>query len=211
MFISCRTSPSAITLVASASTAMMRMSCASTIIWKAREYRKSPTSTLAGLPNVSFAVALPRRSAEPSTTSSCSNVAVWMNSTTAARLNRCWPVYPQCAARQQQKGGAQAIAACAVVVARHLADQWHARIQSQRDGRVDRQHVCCNDGESGRRMGEEVCQGHCEGGLAAHYRKWPARANCRLRRLGRSGSPMLYSQAVRNLVRTVVSKTPSRL
>jgi hypothetical protein len=36
---------------------MMRMLLASTIIWKAREYRKSPTSTLAGLPKVSLAVA----------------------------------------------------------------------------------------------------------------------------------------------------------
>jgi hypothetical protein len=48
MFINCSTSPSAMTLVASASTCMMRMLPASTIIWKAREYRKSPTSTLAG-------------------------------------------------------------------------------------------------------------------------------------------------------------------
>ena len=49
-------------LVASASTCMTRMSSSSTIIWKAREYRKSPTSTLAALPNRALAVARPRRS-----------------------------------------------------------------------------------------------------------------------------------------------------
>ena len=37
MFISCRTSPSAITLVASASTSSTRMRSTDTIIWKARE------------------------------------------------------------------------------------------------------------------------------------------------------------------------------
>ncbi len=67
---------------------MTRMSSASTIIWKARECRKSPTSTLAGLPKFSFAVGRPRRIVDSSTTSSCSSVAVWMNSITAARLNR---------------------------------------------------------------------------------------------------------------------------
>ena len=47
-----------------------------TIIWKAREYRKSPTSTLAALPNRALAVLRPRRRSDSSTTSSCSNVAV---------------------------------------------------------------------------------------------------------------------------------------
>ena len=95
MFISCMTSPSAITLVASASTFMMRMSCTSTIIWKAREYKKSPISTLAGLPNLALAVGRPRRKVDSSTTSSCSKVAVWINSTTAAMLNRDWPWKPK--------------------------------------------------------------------------------------------------------------------
>ncbi len=71
-------------LVASASTRITRMSSSSTIIWKAREYRKSPTSTEAALPNAALAVLRPRRSSDSSTTSSCSSVAVWMNSTTAA-------------------------------------------------------------------------------------------------------------------------------
>jgi hypothetical protein len=47
-----------------------------TIISKAREYTKSPTSTLASLPHTSLAVSRPRRRVEPSTTSSCSSVAV---------------------------------------------------------------------------------------------------------------------------------------
>src|SRR6266571_4626771 len=75
-FSSCSTSPSAIALVASASTAMTRMLRTATIIWKAREYRKSPTSTLAAFPNSALAVLRPRRSSDSSTTSSCSSVAV---------------------------------------------------------------------------------------------------------------------------------------
>ncbi|MNN83293.1 hypothetical protein D3C81_2003190 [compost metagenome] len=63
---------------------MMRISPTETIIWKAREYRKSPTSTEAALPNSALAVLRPRRSEDSSTTSSCSRVAVWINSTTAA-------------------------------------------------------------------------------------------------------------------------------
>ena len=89
MFISCSTSPSAITLVASDSTCITRMLSTSTIIWNAREYRKSPTSTLAALPKRSLAVSRPRRSVDSSTTSSCNRVAVWMNSTTAASVWRC--------------------------------------------------------------------------------------------------------------------------
>ncbi len=53
-----------------------RMLFTSTIISKAREYRKSPTSTLASLPQIAFAVDRPRRISEASTTSSCNKVAV---------------------------------------------------------------------------------------------------------------------------------------
>jgi len=53
-----------------------------TIIWKAREYRKSPTSTLGGVAEAwRWRSERPRREADSSTTSSCSSVAVWMNST----------------------------------------------------------------------------------------------------------------------------------
>ena len=65
---------------------MMCADCTSTIIWKAREYRKSPTRTLASLPQRWLTVALPRLSMEASTTSSCKRVAVWMNSMMAASL-----------------------------------------------------------------------------------------------------------------------------
>ena len=51
-------------------------------------WHQSPTSTLAALPKTALAVLRPRRSEDSSTTSSCSSVAVWMNSTTAAI--RCW-------------------------------------------------------------------------------------------------------------------------
>ena len=63
---------------------MTRMSPTATIISNAREYNESPTSTAASFPNSAFAVLRPRRSCESSTTSSCSRVAVWMNSTIAA-------------------------------------------------------------------------------------------------------------------------------
>ena len=56
--------PSAMTLVASARTSSTRMRPTDTIIWKAREYRKSPTSTLAALPKIALAVARPRRSSD---------------------------------------------------------------------------------------------------------------------------------------------------
>ncbi len=69
---------------------MTRMLFKPTIIWKAREYRKSPTSTEAALPNRALAVWRPRRIDDSSTTSSCSRVAVWINSTTAA--NSWWAV-----------------------------------------------------------------------------------------------------------------------
>ena len=91
MFINCRTSPSAMMLVASDKISITLMLPVSTIIWKERVWRKSPTRTLAGLPNVSLAVALPLRSVDASTTSSCSRVAVWMSSTTAAKVWRCEP------------------------------------------------------------------------------------------------------------------------
>jgi hypothetical protein len=58
----------------------------STISSKLRLNRKSPTSTLAGLPQIMLAVRLPRRRPEPSTTSSWRRVAVWINSTAAASL-----------------------------------------------------------------------------------------------------------------------------
>jgi hypothetical protein len=59
---------------------------------------------------MALAVARPRRSADSSTTSSCSSVAVWMNSTVAARLKRWAPRSPG-AAEQQQQAGAHALAA----------------------------------------------------------------------------------------------------
>ena len=58
----------------------------STISSKARANRKSPTRTLDGAPQIRWAATLPRRRSEVSTTSSCSRVAVWMNSTAAASL-----------------------------------------------------------------------------------------------------------------------------
>ncbi len=58
----------------------------STISSKERVNRKSPTSTEALSPHTEFAVGRPRRNALTSTTSSCSRVAEWMNSTQVASL-----------------------------------------------------------------------------------------------------------------------------
>ena len=56
MFMSCNTSPSAMALVVSDSNCITGMLSRRTIIWKAREYRKSPVSTLAALPQTALAV-----------------------------------------------------------------------------------------------------------------------------------------------------------
>ncbi len=58
----------------------------STIIMKAWPSRKSPTRTLAWLPQIIRAAARPRRISLSSTTSSWSSVAVCMNSTAAAKF-----------------------------------------------------------------------------------------------------------------------------
>ena len=60
--ISCATSPSAITADALARIARTRSEPSATISWKARENRKSPTSTGALLPHTALAVLMPRRS-----------------------------------------------------------------------------------------------------------------------------------------------------
>ena len=86
---SCITSPSAITAAALERMSSARIEPTSTIILKAWPSRKSPTSTLASLPQTIRAAGLPRRISLSSTTSSCSKVAVCMNSTAAASL--IWP------------------------------------------------------------------------------------------------------------------------
>jgi hypothetical protein len=68
---SCITSPSEITAAAWLRMARTFSSPVSTINSKARLSRKSPTSTLAWLPQTMLAETLPRRSELSSTTSSC--------------------------------------------------------------------------------------------------------------------------------------------
>jgi len=65
---------------------MMSRLSSSDMSLKDLEYRKSPTSTLAALPQMLFAEVLPRRVSALSITSSCRSVAVWMNSMTADRV-----------------------------------------------------------------------------------------------------------------------------
>ncbi len=93
------------TLVASERICSTRGCPSPTISWNAREYRKSPTSTAAALPNVALAVAWPRRSDDSSTTSSCSSVAVWIISTTAASVNLAGPSTPQARADRMVSAG----------------------------------------------------------------------------------------------------------
>src|SRR3546814_6951302 len=80
------TSPSAITAEAWLRILSTFSDPSSTISSNERAKRKSPTSTEALLPQMIFAVLRPRRRSDPSTTSSWSRVAVWMNSTAAASL-----------------------------------------------------------------------------------------------------------------------------
>ena len=91
---SCITSPSAMTASESVGEDAQHSSAepASTINWKARLNRKSPTRMDGLLPHTTLAAARPRRSALSSTTSSCSSVAVWMNSTAAERYRCARPV-----------------------------------------------------------------------------------------------------------------------
>jgi hypothetical protein len=84
--VSWSTSPCAIVALAELRILSTLRLPSSTISSNARLNRKSPTSTVAGLPKTMLAVSLPRRVSLPSTTSSCSSVAVWMNSTAAASL-----------------------------------------------------------------------------------------------------------------------------
>jgi hypothetical protein len=83
---SCITSPSAITAAAEDRISSARSEPTSTIILNAWPSRKSPTRTLASLPHSMRAASLPRRISLSSTTSSCSKVAVCMNSTAPASL-----------------------------------------------------------------------------------------------------------------------------
>src|SRR5260363_79212 len=71
----------------------------------AREYRKSPVNTLAALPKSALAVFLPRLRLDASTTSSCSSVAVWINSMTAARRWRSWRCAPSAALTSSNNAG----------------------------------------------------------------------------------------------------------
>ncbi len=82
-------SPSAMIAAADDRISSARSDPTSTIILKAWPSRKSPTSTLASLPQSMRAASRPRRSSLSSTTSSCKSVAVCMNSTAAASL--IWP------------------------------------------------------------------------------------------------------------------------
>src|SRR6187399_2804464 len=127
--MSCSTSPSAITLVASAMISMTRCDPTVAIIWKAREYTKSPTSTLAWLPKMLLAVARPRRFCEPSTTSSCSSVAVCTNSMNTAASTCLSFSMPQ------------ALAATADDVLGHLVDQRYRALEARADHGVHRRQV----------------------------------------------------------------------
>ena len=131
--MSCSTSPSAITLVASAMISMTRCEPTVAIIWKAREYTKSPTSTLAWLPKMLLAVARPRRFCEPSTTSSCSSVAVCMNSMNTA-ASMCLSVGDTAGTTgQHAEQGAQALAAAADDVLGHLVHQRNGALEPGAD------------------------------------------------------------------------------
>ena len=96
-----------------------------------------PTRTLVALPNSSLAVLRPRRSEEPSTTSSCSRVAVWMNSMmAAASMCRIAAVAAGACGQKHQKG-AQALAAGIDDVVGDPIDQGDVAVQTMLDDPVD--------------------------------------------------------------------------
>ena len=153
---SCRTSPSAIVLVVSARIRITSSWSSSTISWKLREYRKSPTSTRAALPQTALAVLRPRRRSDSSTTSSWSRVAVWMNSITAASWCASGAAMAQCAGGEQQQHRPQALAARADDVFGDLVDQHHVRGQALADQRIHGGHVGRGQGLDRRQVGVAV-------------------------------------------------------
>ena len=117
------TSPSAITAEARDRISSTRSEPSSTISSNARLNRKSPTSTAGLLPHTAFAVSRPRRRSLASTTSSCSRVAVWMNSTAAASADvavAAIAAHPRAAQGQHRP---QPLAAAGDDVAGKLRDQ----------------------------------------------------------------------------------------
>ena len=81
----CITSPSVMRADAEDSIRKISISPVLTISSNARANRKSPTRTEASFPHIALAVSRPRRFSDWSITSSCSSVALWINSTAAAR------------------------------------------------------------------------------------------------------------------------------
>src|SRR5215207_8179143 len=99
----------------------MRSEPSSTISSNERANRKSPTNTAGLLPQTALAVSRPRRRSLESTTSSCSSVAVWMNSTAAA--SAICRSQPLAAGRDDMPG--------------QLRDQRHRAVHALDDQRVD--------------------------------------------------------------------------
>ena len=81
----CITSPSVMRADAEDNIRKISISPVLTISSKARANRKSPTRTEASFPHIALAVSRPRLFSDWSITSSCSSVALWINSTAAAR------------------------------------------------------------------------------------------------------------------------------
>ena len=102
---------------------------ASTIIWNALEYKKSPTSTLAGL---------------------CGGMDEFHNSGQIEPLNGR---ATQCAAHQQQQGRTQTFAPGRQDVSRDLRDQGHPRVQALGNHRVNLPHVFRDERKRGRGAG----------------------------------------------------------
>ncbi len=84
------------------------------------------------LPNTALAEARPRRSALSSTTSSCSSVAVWMNSTQAARRRVPGPRVAAQPGGGQGEQRAQPLAAG--------GDDVRGKLRDERDGAVHPRH-----------------------------------------------------------------------
>ena len=132
----------------------------STIILNAWPSRKSPTSTLASLPHSMRAACWPRRMSLSSTTSSCSSVAVCMNSTAAASLMWPSPAIAGELRHGERQDRAQPLAAGRDQVVGDLRDHRHFRAGARQDRGIDPLQI----------GGDEVVQTVDGGGRAAFER-----------------------------------------
>ncbi len=112
-----------------------------TIIWNAREYKKSPTRTLVALPNTSLAVSRPRRSEDDVVVQQRCGMDEFDD---GGAFDVARPAVPAGASRKQQHEGSQAFAARMNDIGGNLVDEGNLTVQAILDDPVDGLKICCN-------------------------------------------------------------------